>query len=61
MNYGQFLNMVPEATLVAILIIVFFADFALSNSEKKHSILRTMTLILMGLQIIPCVVTESST
>ena len=28
MNYGQFLNMIPEATLVAILIILFIADFA---------------------------------
>ena len=36
MNYGQFLNMIPEATLVAALIIVFLADFALMKSEKKH-------------------------
>ena len=28
MNYSQFLNMIPEATLMAILIIVFIADFA---------------------------------
>ena len=28
MNYSQFLLMMPEATLVAILIIVFFADLA---------------------------------
>lgn len=26
MNYSQFLNMIPEATLMAILIIVFIAD-----------------------------------
>ena len=36
MNYGQFLNMIPEATLVAILIIAFLADFASSkNTERK--------------------------
>ena len=29
MNYSQFLNMIPEATLVLALVIVFFADFAL--------------------------------
>ena len=61
MNYGQFLNMIPEATLVAILIILFIADFALSKSEKRHSILRTMTLVLVGLQMIPCITTGAST
>ena len=35
MNYGQFLNMIPEATLMAILIVVFIADFALKNNGKK--------------------------
>ena len=46
--------MIPEATLVAILIILFFADFALNKSEKKHSVLRSLTLILMLLQLVPC-------
>ena len=55
MNYGQFLNMVPEATLVAILIILFFADFALSNSEKKHPVLRCLTHTLLLLQLVACV------
>ena len=58
MNYGQFLNMVPEATLVAILIILFFADFALSNSEKKHPVLRCLTHTLLLLQIVSCVVAQ---
>ena len=36
MNYIQFFNMVPEALLVAILIITFIADFAShGNSERK--------------------------
>ena len=35
MNYGQFLNMIPEATLVVILIIAFVADFASSKSEAR--------------------------
>ena len=36
MNYSQFLNMIPEATLMAILVIVFIADFASSRkSERK--------------------------
>ena len=35
MNYGQFLNMIPEASLVAILIIVFIADFCSSHSANR--------------------------
>ena len=37
MNYSQFLNMIPEATLIAFLLIVFCADFALSKCENKLS------------------------
>lgn len=36
MNYSQFLNMIPEAMLVAILIIVFIADFASSKSNERR-------------------------
>jgi len=46
MNYGQFLNMIPEFYLVLILIIVFIADFALHKSEKKHDILFAVTVAL---------------
>ncbi|MBQ6195728.1 MAG: NADH-quinone oxidoreductase subunit N [Prevotella sp.] len=58
MNYGQFLQMVPEATLVAILIILFFADFALTKSEKKHPVLRCLTHTLLLLQLVPCVLAQ---
>ena len=58
MNYGQFLQMIPEATLVAILIIVFFADFALYRSEKKSRTLYILTAALMLLQIVPCALAE---
>jgi NADH-quinone oxidoreductase subunit N len=58
MNYGQFLNMMPEATLVALLLIVFCADFALHKNENKLSKLWTLTVgalllqtcLLVGLQ-----------
>ena len=46
--------MVPEATLVAILVILFFADFALTKSEKKHAVLRCLTHTLLLLQLVPC-------
>ena len=58
MNYGQFLQMIPEACLVAILIIVFFADFALYRSEKKSRTLYILTAVLMLLQIVPCALAE---
>ena len=49
MNYGQFLNMIPEFYLVIILIIVFAVDFFMHKSEKKHDVLFAVTL---GLTII---------
>ncbi|MGN0069134.1 MAG: NADH-quinone oxidoreductase subunit N [Prevotella sp.] len=54
MNYSQFLNMLPEATLMAILVIVFIADFAMKNSPRKNCVLYTLTGGLMLLQLIPC-------
>lgn len=36
MNYFQFLNMIPEAMLVAILIIVFIADFVSAKSDERR-------------------------
>ena len=58
MNYGQFLQMIPEATLVAILIIVFFADFALHRSESKSKTLYGVTAALLLLQLVPCALAE---
>ena len=48
MNYSQFLNMIPEFYLVIILIVVFFADFCLHKSEKKHDVLYAITVALMA-------------
>ena len=54
MNYSQFLNMIPEATLVLALVIVFFADFALHKSERKTFVLGILTGALLLCQIVPC-------
>ncbi|MCF0201844.1 MAG: NADH-quinone oxidoreductase subunit N [Bacteroidaceae bacterium] len=35
MNYSQFLNMIPEAVLMAVLVLVFIADFASHGKERK--------------------------
>ena len=58
MNYGQFLNMIPEATLMAILIVVFIADFALKNNGKKHEVLYGLTGLLLFAQLVPCALAE---
>ena len=52
MNYGQFLNMIPEALLVLALIIVFFADFCLMKSERKTDVLGKLTAALLVCQTI---------
>ncbi|MBR3521976.1 MAG: NADH-quinone oxidoreductase subunit N [Prevotella sp.] len=52
MNYGQFLNMVPEAFLVLELIMVFFADFCLAKSERKLEVVGKMTMALLLCQTI---------
>ena len=52
MNYGQFLNMMPEALLVLWLLIVFVADFSLMKSESKVSVLGKLTAALLLCQTI---------
>ena len=52
MGYSQFLNMIPEALLVLALIIVFFADFCLTKSERKTSVLGKLTAALLLCQTI---------
>ena len=47
MNYGQFLNMVPEFYLVLILLAVFVVDFIMHRSEKKLEVLFAVTAALM--------------
>ena len=46
--------MVPEATLMLALILVFCADFALNKSENKHRQLSCLTGLLLLLQLVPC-------
>ena len=47
MNYSQFLNMLPEATLMAILVLVFIVDFAWKDSDMKHQMLYMVSGLLM--------------
>ena len=61
MDYSQFLNMIPEATLMLALIIVFCADFALSKSSRKTYVLSVLTGALLLCQLVPCFTAEPST
>ena len=59
MGYTQFLHMIPEATLTAILVIVFFADFFSTpyRSEaapKYRPWFNTFMAVLMLLQTVVC-------
>ena len=57
MNYSQFLLMMPEATLVAIMIIVFFADLLMKGEQKVKSLGVLTSLLLCG-QLVPCFLSE---
>ena len=52
MGYNQFLLMLPEAALVVVLLIVFFADL-LMKGEKKPQSLGVLTAVLLCLALVP--------
>lgn len=51
MNYSQFLNMMPEATLMAILVVVFIADFA-SSRKSGRKWFNPLVCLLMLAQVL---------
>ena len=57
MDYSQFFNMIPEAGLMAALVIVFLADLILKG-EKKHTTLSLLTGLLLVAQIAVCFTAE---
>ena len=60
MNYGQFLNMIPEAALVAILIIVFFLDF-FSSKTSLRKWFNPVVCVFLALQLLPCLLAPATT
>ena len=60
MDYRQFFIMIPEAGLMAALVIVFLADLILKG-EKKHSVLSMLTGILLVAQIAVCFTAQPAT
>lgn len=61
MGYSQFLNMIPEATLVAILIIAFVADFASSKTERRSWFNPLMCLLLLAQTVVSFLQKDSAT
>ena len=51
MDYSQFLNMIPEATLMAVLVIVFLADF-ISSGKTIRKWFNPLVCILMLAQVL---------
>ena len=60
MNYGQFLNMIPEAFLVLALIVVFFADFALAKTKVKGCTLACLTIGSLAVVTAVCLTAQPS-
>ena len=60
MDYSQFFNMIPEAGLMAALVIVFLADLILKG-EKKHTALSLLTGVLLVAQIALCFTAKPAT
>ena len=56
MDYSQFLYMIPEAVLVAILVIVLIADFASAKNEERpwfNPLMCALMVVQLGLTFIP--------
>ena len=53
MNYSDFFQMIPEASLVAILIILFVADFVSANTEERKWF-NPLACVLMLVNTIVC-------
>lgn len=61
MNYGQFLQMIPEAFLVLALIVVFIADFALTNTKVKGHTLACLTIGSLAIVTAVCFMAQPAT
>ena len=58
MNYGQFLNMIPEAFLVLALIVVFIQDFIITGKQVKGYTLAAMTMGLLAVVTVVCLTAQ---
>ncbi|MBQ9231279.1 MAG: NADH-quinone oxidoreductase subunit N [Prevotella sp.] len=62
MNYGQFLNMIPEVTLTVILILVFLADMLCSRDRcVKIKTMQVLVSLLLCAQLFACAMAVPAT
>ena len=59
MGYSQFLNMIPEVTLMAILIIVFIADF-ISSRNNNRKWFNPLVCTLMLIQVVATILSPDA-
>lgn len=59
MNYSQFLNMIPEATLMAVLVIVFIADFASAGKKERRWFNPFVCLLMLAQVVVSLMQTEA--
>ena len=59
MNYGQFLYMIPEATLMAILVVAFIADFVSSKQTERKWFNPLMCVLMLGQVIVSFLQTDT--
>ena len=60
MNYSQFLNMIPEATLMVVLLITFIADFCSSKSADRKWFNPLVCLLMVAHIVINIFPTEAT-
>ena len=58
MDYSQFLQMIPEATLMAILIVLFIADFA-SSKQSARRWFNPLACVLLLVQTLVCLIPQA--
>ena len=58
MNYSDFFNMLPELTLIAALLVVFFMDFFCPNTAERKTYLGTGTILMLLPVISTCLGSE---
>ena len=59
MNYSQFLYMIPEAALTAVLVILFVADFCSSKTNERRWFNPLASLLLALTTIVCCYATTA--
>ena len=60
MNYNQFLYMIPEAALTAVLVILFVADFCSAKGGKRGWFNPLASLLLALVTVVCCLTTNCS-